>query len=127
MPPAGAAEEPVIGHAERRAGRGKLADPALTEPAVGVPGQVRELGRDDLAKLSQRAGNKGDRRALGCVLRHRGARADRFVVGMGVHKQEAATVAGFAHTGELSGGLARWPAAPRPPPGCLPGSRTGKI
>jgi len=69
-------------------------------------GQVRKLGRDDLAKLAQSAGNQRHRSALGRVFRHRRARPDRLVVRMGVHEQEPAAVVGCAHTGSLTTGQA---------------------
>jgi hypothetical protein len=88
VPVAGAAEEPVIGDPERGAGGGPLADPVLTEPVVLVPGKVREIGRDDLAELAERAGDQGHLRAFRRVLGHRRAGPDRLVVGVGVHEQQ---------------------------------------
>ncbi len=96
---AGAAEEAVIGDAERPAGRGQLADPMVAEAAVGIPGQVRECGRYDLAQLPQGAGDERHLRALGRVFGHRGAGANGLVVRMRVDQQQAPGVR-FAHIRE---------------------------
>ena len=55
-----------------------------------------ELGHQDLAALTGGAGDQGDAGALGGVLRHRRAGADRLVVGVGVHQQQP-SVGGLAH------------------------------
>ena len=85
--PALAAEEPVVGDAERRARAVKLGDPVLAE-LVGQ--QVAQVGRDDLAHLAERAGDQRDPRALGGVPGHGGAGEDRLVVRVRVHEQQAA-------------------------------------
>ena len=84
-----AAEEAVVGDAERRHRVGELAAAVLAEAVVAVGGEVLELGDEDLAHLTGGAGHQRDPAALGDVLRHRGALADRLVVGVGVHEQEA--------------------------------------
>ena len=85
--PALAAEEAVVRDAERRAGAVELDDPVLAE-LVGK--QVAQVGRDDLTELAERAGHQRDPRALRGVLGHRGAGADRLVVRVRVHEQQAA-------------------------------------
>ena len=84
-----AAEEPVVGDAERGHRVGELAAAVLAEPVLAVGGEVLELGDEDLAHLAGRAGHQRDPAALGDVLRHRGALADRLVVGVGVHEHQA--------------------------------------
>src|SRR5580704_16742398 len=62
---------------------------------------MRQFGRDHLAELSERAGDEGDIRSLGRVLRHGGAGLDRLVVGMGVHEQQSAR-AGAGHAARIT-------------------------
>ena len=52
-----------------------------TEPVVPVRREVFELRDEDEALLAARAGEEGDLRALGGVLRHRRAVAEGLVVG----------------------------------------------
>ena len=94
----------MVGHAKGRAGSGELADPVLPQAAIAVGGEVRVLGRDDLAELAQGAGDQRDRSTLRRVLGYRRAGADRLVIRMGVHEQEPVAVIGCAHTGEPNGG-----------------------
>jgi len=82
-----AAEEPVVRHPERRAGPVQLDDPVLAK-LVGE--QVTQVGRNDLAEFAERARYQRDTCALRGVLGHRGASADRLVVRMRVHQQQAA-------------------------------------
>ena len=82
-----AAEEPVVLDAERPAGAVQLDDPVLAEL---VREQVAQVGRDDLAELAERAGHQRDAGALGGVLGHRRPGADRLVVRVRVHQQQAA-------------------------------------
>jgi hypothetical protein len=87
--PPGSAEEPVVGHAQRRAGPLQLDDPVTTElvraAGSGEPGQRRH---QDLALLAERAGDQRDRRAGRDVTRHGGATGDRLVVRVGVDEQQ---------------------------------------
>ena len=78
----------MVAHAERGAGGVQLADPVGPELILGVGAEVGERGRDDLAPLTERAGDQGDLHAFGGVPGHGGSGADRFVVGMGVHQQQ---------------------------------------
>ena len=87
---AGAAEEAVVGDAERGARGGQLGD-AVPAELVGLGGG--ELGQRrhvDLALLAERAGHQRDVRAVGGVVGHRRAGADRLVVGVRVDQQQAA-------------------------------------
>ena len=79
----------MVGDAELLHRVGELSAAVLAEAVVPVGGEVLELGHEDLAHLAGGAGHQGDAAALGDVLRHRGALADRLVVGVGVHEQEA--------------------------------------
>ena len=94
-PAAGSAEEPVVGDAQRGAGGRELADPVAAELVRGVGGEQRQLGRDDLALLAERARHEGDRRVrVGGVAGHGAAGRQRLVVGMGVHQQQPAARGG---------------------------------
>src|SRR5699024_12345065 len=66
-----------------------LADPVLTEHIVPVRSQVRQVGRDDLALLPQRAGHQDHLGALGRVLGQRGTGDDALVVGVRVHHHQS--------------------------------------
>ena len=96
-PPARAAEEAVIGDAERGAGGLEFPDPVLAEQVTAAGGQVGQVRRDDLAQLAQRAGDQRHRDARRRVPGHGGAGLDRFVVGVGVHQQQPAPGLGGAH------------------------------
>ena len=66
---------------------------------VAVSGEMLQLGDEDLAELAERARHERDRGALGRVLRHRGAVADRLVVGMGMNEQESPV--GICHGSQI--------------------------
>ena len=76
----------------------QLPDPVAAELVGLVGGQLGQLGDEDLALLTQRAGEQGDRGPLGDVPGHRGPVVDRLVVGMGVHEQQAAVEVTMAHS-----------------------------
>jgi hypothetical protein len=86
--PAGAAEEPVIRHAECLAGGLQLGQP--------VPAELVRLGRRELgqrrhvylALLAERAGDQRDVGAGGGVVGHGRAGTDGLVVRMGVHEHD---------------------------------------
>ncbi len=84
-----AAEEAVVGHAERRHRR-RRARRVRCSPGRPSSSAARcsQVGHQDLAHLAGGAGDQGDAAALGDVLRHRGALADRLVVGVGVDQQQ---------------------------------------
>ena len=84
-----AAEEPVVGDTQCSHRVGELAAAVLAEPVLAVGGEVLEPGDEDLAHLAGRAGHQRDPAAVGDVLRHRRALADRLVVGVGVHEHQA--------------------------------------
>jgi hypothetical protein len=88
---AGAAEEPVIGDAERGARDRQLADAVAPELVGLVGGQLRQRRDVDLALFPERAGDERHSGAGGRVERHGRAGPDRLVVGMGVHEENAAT------------------------------------
>ena len=88
------------------------------ELVVLVGGEVRELGDEDLALLAERAGDERDVGALGDVLRHRGAVADRLVVGVGVHEQQPAAPSRAPPCCPRP--RVRPARAPTPPPGAPP-------
>src|SRR4051812_22845904 len=56
-PPADAAEEAVVVDAERRAGRAELAHPVAAQLVGGFGAQFVQAGGDDLALLTERAGD----------------------------------------------------------------------
>ncbi len=85
-PSPGAAEEPVVGHAQRLAGGLELPDPVLAQL---VRQEVPQRGRDDLAKLAERAGHERHPGAFGRVLGHRRPGPDRLVIRVRVHQQQA--------------------------------------
>jgi hypothetical protein len=87
---AGAAEESVVGDAQRRHGRRELADAVLAKAVVLVSGQMSQLRDEDLALLAERAGHQGDPGALRGVHRHGGPRIDDLVIRMGVHHHHSA-------------------------------------
>lgn len=87
---AGAAEEAVVGDAERGAGGGQLGDPPTAELVGLGRGELGERRHVDLALLAEGAGHQGDVSAGGGVVRHRRAGADGLVVGVRVDQQEAA-------------------------------------
>src|SRR5262249_4088725 len=87
--PAGAAEETMIAHAEGRARGVELADAVPTELVSldgGEPGQGRHV---DLALLTEGAGDERHVGSGGRVAGHRRPGADRLVVGVRVHEQDA--------------------------------------
>ena len=83
-----AAQPAVVGDAERLHRVGDLAASVLAEPVLLVGGEVLQLGDQDLAHLTGGAGDQGDPAALGDVAGHRGALADRLVVGVGVDEEQ---------------------------------------
>ena len=96
--PPGAAEEPLVGHAECGAGGGQLAD-AVPAELVGMGGfELGQLGDVDLPLLAQRAGDEGDVCAGRGVPGHRRAGADRLVVRVRVDEQDPASWEGHADT-----------------------------
>ena len=97
-----ATQEAVVGDPQRGHGGGELAAAVLAEPVLAVGGEVLQLGDQDLAHLAAGAGHQGDPAALGDVLRHRGALADRLVVGVGVDEQQA-LVGGVVMRGRVRG------------------------
>ena len=102
-PPARAAEEPVVGHAERGAGGRQLAGTVLSQPVAAAGGQIRQLRRDDLTQLPAGAGDQRDAGALRGVGGHGRAGADRLVVRMGVNQQQPPGMASAVHTDEPTG------------------------
>src|SRR5262245_49946644 len=88
MPAAGPAQEAVIADTESSACGGQLADAVFAELVLLIPGQVGQVRRNDLAELTQRAGNERDAGTLRRVLGHRGASPDRLVVRVRVHEQQ---------------------------------------
>src|SRR5699024_5239476 len=77
----------------------QLADAMLAETVVTIGGEMLQLGDEHLTELAERARHERDRGALARVLRHRGAIADRFVVGVCVDEQESPV--GNCHTARL--------------------------
>ena len=97
------AEEPVVGDAELGHRRVQLAAPVQAEPVLLVGGEVLELGHQDLAHLPGGAGHQRHAAALGDVLRHGRALADRLVVRVRVN-QEQSVCRGVAHVHERNDG-----------------------
>ena len=95
----------MVAHAQRLAGGGQLADAVLAQAVLAVGGQVLQLGDEDLALLAQRARDEGDGDALGGVLRHRRAGADRLVVRVRVDQQQPARAVQRRHVDRLGGGV----------------------
>ena len=91
-PPARAAEIPVVGDAERPAGGVQLTDPVAAQLVVAVGGQGGQARRDNLPEFTERARHERDVRSAGGVFRHRRPGADGFVIGVGVHQQQALAV-----------------------------------
>jgi hypothetical protein len=79
----------VVGHAELGAGRVQLADAVLPQPAAVAFGQVGQRRRDDLTEFAQRASDQRDLRSFGGIPGHRRPGADRLVIGVRVHQQQA--------------------------------------
>lgn len=84
------AEEAVVRDAQGLHRGGQLAGAVRAEGVVTVRREMRELGRDDLALLAERAGHQGDQRTFGRVLGHGHAVDDRLVVGVRMHQQQPA-------------------------------------
>ena len=86
--------------------RVKLGDPVLAELVGAGRSELRQLGRDDLAHLAERAGDQRDPRALRPRTWPSSRRCDRLVVGVGVHEQQAASpgLEGCSHGRRLAGG-----------------------
>ena len=84
--PSGPAEEPVVGHAHRGAGRLQLGDPVPAELVGLVGGEPGQLRNEDLTLLAEGAGHQGDVCPGGGVVGHGGAGADRLVVRVRVHE-----------------------------------------
>jgi len=87
--PTGPAQQPPVRHAQLGHRVGQLGLAMLAERVLLVGSQVRELGKEDLALLAERAGDEGDLGALRHVLRHRRTGADALVVGVGMDQQQA--------------------------------------
>jgi hypothetical protein len=104
-PPAGTAEEPVVGHAEFGAGGGEFPDAVLPQPGPVSVSQVRQRRRDDLTQFAERARDERDLRALGGR-----PGADRLVIGVRMHEQQLSPVLRRTHGREPTGPpeLARW-------------------
>lgn len=78
----------MVGDAQLGHRGGEFADAVRAEPVLPVGCQVGEPGRDDLALLAERAGDQGDKGALGRVPGHGGAVVDRLVVRVRVHEEQ---------------------------------------
>ncbi|CAM5660512.1 hypothetical protein SGLAM104S_05137 [Streptomyces glaucescens] len=79
------AEPAEVGDAQLGHGGGQLAQAVRAE---GGAGEMRERGRDDLATLTEGAGDQGHLGTLGRVPGHGGAVVDRLVVRVRVHQQQ---------------------------------------
>jgi hypothetical protein len=95
-PPAGPAEEALVGDAERGAGGGQLGDPVRAQ-AAAIRGEMGQVRRDDLAEFTQGAGDQGDLGTLRGVPGDGRPGPDRLVVGVGVHKQQPVIIPVPAH------------------------------
>ena len=87
--PSGTAEQPPVGDPERTHRAGKLGLAVVAEGILLIGCEVGELLEEHLALLAEGAGDERDLRALAHVFGHGRARADRFVVGVGVHEEKS--------------------------------------
>src|SRR5262249_25283376 len=102
VPAAWTAKEPVVGDAERRARGVKLADPVLAQLVLLVPGQVGQLGRDDLAEFAQRARDEGHACARWGVFGGGGPGAICLSVGGGGQKQPPPVTRVLVHAARIA-------------------------
>ena len=82
-------EVPAVAHAERRQRLAQLVVAVLGERRA-VALEVGQALADDLAALTARAGHHGDGTTGGCPGREQRAGRERLVVGVRVHRDEAA-------------------------------------
>src|SRR5260370_9285157 len=79
-PPARPAEKAVVADPQGGTRGGQLGTPVLAEAVPPAVGEMDQLSGDDLAQLTQRPGDQGDRNALRRVLGHRRAGANGLAV-----------------------------------------------
>src|SRR5690606_29372429 len=110
-----AAQKAVVADAERRARLPQFPDPVLPETVLLVGRQVTQVLGDDLALLTQRAGDQTDVGALGGVFGHGRPGPDGLVVRMGMDEQDPRLLHRYracsAHGPPALTGLAEWDTA----------------
>lgn len=97
---AGAAEQTEVLDAECGHGGGEFTPPVLPQRGAG---QVPQLWRDDLAALTEGAGDQGHVGTLGRVPGHGRAVVDRLVVRVRVHQQQTPSGARWGSPGRRLG------------------------